>query len=324
MEFFDVIDENGNPTGAIISRDEAHDKGILHRSVHIWVIREQNGMTEVLLQKRSDNKESFPGMFDTSSAGHVSAGEDAVNSAVREMKEELGIVATSDQLQRIGTIHIHYEKIFHGKLYRDNELAEVYVYSGPAEEITLQASEVSEVRWFDPDEVWEEILSGNRRRFCVPTEGLRLLRKYLEEKNTITIQTERLILKTNCTIVDGEIVLPEKKHFESILDIEPTIAEDFGFAIYLKSGELVGHIAFDSKRSRFELSVGIEEKYQKSGYMSEAQRVVVPWIFENSNTEKIWALLGGITDEASRKILERTGFKCVPEGKQEWWVIKRE
>ena len=76
-----------------------------------------------------------------------------------------------------------------------------------------------------------------------------------------------MILKTNCTIDDGEIVLPEKKHFESILDIEPTIAEDFGFAIYLKSGELVGHIAFDSKRSRFELSVGIEEKYRKNGWV---------------------------------------------------------
>ena len=50
----------------------------------------------------------------------------------------------------------------------------------------------------------------------------------------------------------------------SILDIEPTIAEDFGFAIYLKSEELVGHIAFDSKRNRFELSVGIEEKYRNA------------------------------------------------------------
>lgn len=324
MEYFDIIDETGKLTGEIISRNEAHNKGILHRSVHIWVIREKDGRTEILLQKRSDDKESFPGMFDTSSAGHVSAGEDAITSAVREISEELGIIATPNQLHHIGTIHIHYEKVFHDRLYRDNELAEVFVYREPVGCLTLQPSEVSEVRWFNPDEVWEEINSGDRHRFCVPTEGLKLLRQYLEKKNMIIIQTERLTLKTNCTIVDGEIVLPEKKHFESILNIEPTIAEDFGFAIYLKSGELIGHIAFDSKRSRFELSVGIEEKYRKNGYMSEAQRAIVPWVFENSNTEKIWALLGGITDEASRKILERTGFKCVPECKQEWWVIKRE
>lgn len=139
----------------------------------------------------------------------------------------------------------------------------------------------------------------------------------------ITIQTERLFLKSNCKLLDSTIVLPEIKHYRSILDIEPAIAEDSGFAIYLKSGELIGHIAFDSKRNRFELSVGIEEEYQKKGYMSEAQRAIIPWIFENSNTDKIWALLGGITDEASRKILERTGFICVPEGTQEWWVIER-
>ena len=128
MEFFDVVDETGKPTGEIISRDKAHDKGVLHKSVHIWVIREKGGTPEVLLQRRSDVKESFPGMFDTSSAGHVSAGEDAVTSAVREMSEELGIKATPDQLYHIGTIHIKYEKVFHGRLYRDNELAEVYVY----------------------------------------------------------------------------------------------------------------------------------------------------------------------------------------------------
>lgn len=76
-------------------------------------------------------------------------------------------------------------------------------------------------------------------------------------------------------------------------------------------------------KETIELSVGIEEKYRKNGYMSEAQSAVVPWIFENSNTDKIWTLLGGITDEASRKILERTGFKCAPERELVWWVIER-
>ncbi len=189
MELFDVIDETGKPTGKIISRDEAHNKGVLHRSVHIWVIREQDGMTEVLLQKRSDKKESFPGMFDTSSAGHVSAGEDAVTSAIREMSEELGVVATPDQLHRIGTIHIKYEKVFQGRLYRDNELADVYVYREPVESLTLQASEVSEVRWFNPDEVWDEIQSGDRHRFCVPTEGLKLLMHYLYKNQNRLMNT---------------------------------------------------------------------------------------------------------------------------------------
>ena len=186
MEFFDVIDETGKATGEVVSRDEAHGKGVLHRSVHVWVIREKEGRTEVLLQKRSEEKESFPGMYDTSSAGHVSAEEEALSSALRELSEELGIMATPDQLRDLGTVHIQYEKVFHGRLYRDNELAEVYVYSEPIEigKLALQSSEVSEVRWFDQNEVWEEIKSSDRQRFCVPTEGLKLLRDYIGKDPT--------------------------------------------------------------------------------------------------------------------------------------------
>ena len=186
MEFFDVIDEAGRPTGEVVSREEAHRKGVLHRSVHVWVIREKEGRTEILLQKRSEEKESFPGMYDTSSAGHVSAGEDVLSSASRALSEERGITAAPDQLRDLGTVHIQYEKVFHGKLYRDNELAEVYVYSEPVEigKLALQSSEVSEVRWFDQDEVWEEIISGDRHRFCVPTEGLKLLRDYIVMDST--------------------------------------------------------------------------------------------------------------------------------------------
>ena len=54
----------------------------------------------------------------------------------------------------------------------------MYVYTGPVGELKLQKSEVSEVRWFDLDEVWNEIRT-DRRRFCVPGPGLAVLRRYL-------------------------------------------------------------------------------------------------------------------------------------------------
>jgi NADH pyrophosphatase NudC (nudix superfamily) len=54
------------------------------------------------------------------------------------------------------------------------------VYDKPVsiKDLTLQESEVSEVRWFDLDEVWDEI-HRSRERFCVPTAGLNVLREYL-------------------------------------------------------------------------------------------------------------------------------------------------
>ena len=97
-ELFDIVDENGNPTGETVSRSEAHAKGIRHRTAHIWVIRDNEGKKEVLLQKRALNKDSFPGKYDTSSAGHIQAGDEPLESALRELSEELGIEALAEQL----------------------------------------------------------------------------------------------------------------------------------------------------------------------------------------------------------------------------------
>ena len=180
MELLDICDEQGNPTGETVDRDIAHQEGILHRTAHVWVVRKRDDGYDILLQKRSMEKESFPGLYDTSSAGHIPAGTEPLQSALRELKEELGIEADGSQLIFAGTFRIQYEREFHGKAFRDNEVTSVYVYREPVniEKLTLQKSEVDEVRWFDLDEVWEEIKT-DRKRFCVPTDGLRILRKYL-------------------------------------------------------------------------------------------------------------------------------------------------
>ena len=93
------------------------------------------------------------------------------------MSEALGITVSPDQLHYAGTFRIQYEKVFHGRLFRDNEVTRVYVYQEPVntESLVLQTSEVSEVRWFELEEVWEEIQRGDRSRFCVPTAGLMVL-----------------------------------------------------------------------------------------------------------------------------------------------------
>ena len=179
-EYLDIVDEYGHPTGETISRDVAHTDGILHRTAHVWVVRKTDEGYDILLQKRSEEKDSFPGLYDTSSAGHIPAGDEPLESALRELKEELGISATADQLHYAGSFRIQYEKEFHGRMFRDNEVTWVYVYDAPVDISTLklQESEVSEVRWFDWDEVWNEIKT-DRGRFCVPTGGLNVLRKYL-------------------------------------------------------------------------------------------------------------------------------------------------
>ena len=183
MEYLDICEENGLPTGRTVSRDEAHREGILHRTAHVWIVREAEGRHQVLLQKRSMEKESFPGFYDTSSAGHIPAGVEPLPSALRELREELGIEAAPEDLSYAGQFRIRYEKEFHGRLFKDNEVTSVYVYEKPVDagSLTLQESEVDEVRWFGLEEVQAEI-RGSRKRFCVPAEGLNVLISYLNAK----------------------------------------------------------------------------------------------------------------------------------------------
>jgi 8-oxo-dGTP pyrophosphatase MutT (NUDIX family) len=180
MEWFDIVDENGDPTGDTVERSTAHRDGIRHRTAHIWIIRNGVNGTEVLLQQRSENKDSFPLQYDTSSAGHVRAGDEPLASAVREIGEELGIRVEGTDLTYIGTFLNRYEQVFHGSLFRDHEISFVYIYEKPVDEenLVLQEEEVREVRWFPLAYVMEETLKHNSM-FCVPIGSLELLEEYL-------------------------------------------------------------------------------------------------------------------------------------------------
>lgn len=180
MEIFDIVDACGNPTGQTVDRETAHREGIRHRTAHIWVIRERDGRYQVLLQKRSMNKDSFPGRYDTSSAGHIQAGDGILESAVRELGEELGIHAAPGELERAGSFDIAYEKEFHHKRFCDNEIAFVHILRREIDEksLVLQKEEVEDVAWFDLEETYRECLKHNQK-FCVPVPGLEVLRTYL-------------------------------------------------------------------------------------------------------------------------------------------------
>ena len=180
-ELFDIVDDLGNPTGRTATRSLAHAEGLRHRTAHIWVVRHTPQGPEVLLQKRSDNKDSFPGQWDTSSAGHIHAGDEVLPSALRELEEELGITARPEDLKPAGTFEIQYDRVFHGKVFRDNEISFVFVYDLPVDlsALRLQEEEVSEVRFFPID--WVKNACQHRDgTVCVPTGGLETVCRWLD------------------------------------------------------------------------------------------------------------------------------------------------
>ena len=85
-ELFDVVDEQDRVTGQL-ARREVHRRGLRHRAVHMLVA---NRAGRVFLHQRSLKKDLFPGVWDSSAAGHVGAGEGYDDTALRELEEELG------------------------------------------------------------------------------------------------------------------------------------------------------------------------------------------------------------------------------------------
>ena len=87
-EKLEIVDTEGKVIG-LAERAELHrDPSLIHRVVHVLVF---NRKGELLLQKRSRQKDVAPGKWDTSVGGHVAPKEDVLAAAQREMREELGI-----------------------------------------------------------------------------------------------------------------------------------------------------------------------------------------------------------------------------------------
>ena len=162
-ERIQIVDENDQPTGAA-TRQEAWAKGLHYRLVEI-LIEDENG--NVLLQKRSMNKLSYPGCWTVAASGHVDEGETYEATAPRELQEEIGI---STPLEYLGTFFLHmdvgdktinqFNGVFHGTVPRDTQF-------------TLQPEEVSEVRWISREELQKEAATSPENFTPAALETLR-------------------------------------------------------------------------------------------------------------------------------------------------------
>lgn len=138
----DILNEEGAYTGKQLMKSEAHRKGLFHPTVHVWLYS-SNG--QILIQKRGRNKKSFPLLWDVSVAGHIEAGEDIIQSAIRETKEEIGLSLHPRDLEKIGVFksqQIHHEE------FKDFEFHHCYLaeLAVPLTELKKQESEVEDLK----------------------------------------------------------------------------------------------------------------------------------------------------------------------------------
>jgi isopentenyldiphosphate isomerase len=161
-EVFDVVNEYDE----VIERNtrrEVHRLGLMHRAVHVLVF---NARGEVFLQKRSQQKDCFPGAWDSSAAGHVDAGEEYDACAVRELREELGW--TGPDAPR---------RCFKIAACAQTGQEHVWVYRCEGEgPFVLHPEEIEEGGWFSPLQVgrWIEERPGDfANGFLLVWEGWR-------------------------------------------------------------------------------------------------------------------------------------------------------
>ena len=145
-EIWDLYDAHGEKTGKTMVRGETIPAGLYHIGVHIWPM---NGRGELLIQRRSMTVQWKPGIWATTGGSAVS-GEDPLTAARRELREELGLAASEEEMH------------FVAKLRRSNSYCYVYaVKTDRAEsDFTLQKEEVSSVRWCSPQRLMQMVSEG--------------------------------------------------------------------------------------------------------------------------------------------------------------------
>lgn len=142
MELIDVVDENNELTGQVEERWIAYEKGLWRRTVSCWIMNEKG---EILLQKRTVNKKRNPNKW-AKTGGQVDAGETVEEAIFREVKEELGIEISKEQI-KVEDVHKSDDK---NRRFAYNF---IFVVNYKIDDYILQKEEVAEVKYVTIEEM---------------------------------------------------------------------------------------------------------------------------------------------------------------------------
>lgn len=164
MEYLDVLNENGEFLGKKRSRRDCHNLGLWHRVTYGFLFNEYG---DVLLQKRSTNKKSWPDLWDVSVSGHISAGEYGKNALKREIEEEIGLIVNINQLEYFASSKSH--QVVGKKI--NNHFNDCYIINVDIDidDLTPLKEEISELKWFTKNQVIRRI--HNNFNGLTPKEG---------------------------------------------------------------------------------------------------------------------------------------------------------
>ena len=150
MEYFDVLDEQGKVTGEKALRKEVHAKGLWHNTVHVYLFRKRNNVVEFLVHLRSKTVDQNPGIWDTRFGGHVKTGETIEETALNEVKDEIGLSVKNDDLLFGG------KTTYNGETNKEFITIYFYNFEEDIETLVFDGGEVQEVKWMSVNKIIEE------------------------------------------------------------------------------------------------------------------------------------------------------------------------
>jgi isopentenyldiphosphate isomerase len=153
---FDMFQDVPPSTGQRKARHLVHKDQDWHRSVHIWVV--DTARRQVVMQKRSPHKDTFPNRWDISAAGHIEFGDDSRDTAIRETAEELGIQCSKEELIYGFTCPAEQASLGGCNCYED-----VYFVMRDRESLkfAIGQAEVTDVMWIIIDDLKKALNDGD-------------------------------------------------------------------------------------------------------------------------------------------------------------------
>jgi len=132
-ELLNTVDAAGNITGTA-TREQIHREGLLHREVDVWFYTPAG---EIIFQRRSKTKNTFPGMLSPTVGGHVEIGQDWLTTAIKEISKESGLELTGNVLNLVTQFEIDCSDSATGM--RNHALQRVYSYCYTGNVVNLHA-----------------------------------------------------------------------------------------------------------------------------------------------------------------------------------------
>lgn len=179
-EKFEILDESDKPIGKTVDKNELHKAKNWHEAAHVWII---NSNQELLLQKRALTVTNHAGEWDISAAGHVRAGDSVLQTAERELQEELGIKLTPQDFKFLFEVRQQVSRP--EEPYFNYEINKVYLVELDLdiEKLVLQKEEVSEVKFVSIDE-FKRMISDPKSNLVPHKEEYKKLLEYLSKNSS--------------------------------------------------------------------------------------------------------------------------------------------